>query len=313
MKKYTLMMIATSALAIAACTRPAPANPTTTATQSSIEAATQPYPPPAVTLTPPPTNTPFPTNPPAQATNTQPLPTQPQNAGATATQPQQSQTQTAATNTPAASPTATLPPYNPFPSLGEPTFLDPMNASSDKNWERDGQLPDNDVIRLRLEDGELLVTGRMPFFETWWYSWPNIENFFIVMDTNTGKCAGRDAYGLIIRGAPRDAGDAWGYIVAFTCDGKYMVQRLDSFKPFTALDLIPWTSNPNINTGSEQINRISIEADGSTLTIYANNLQIAQVTDSKYSEGRYGVFIMAGDTVNYTYFVDQIAYWDLSE
>ena len=312
MRKNILPLLILLALLAAACNRPAPASPTTTATEVSIEAATQPYPAP-ITLTPPPTNTAAPTNPPVQPTNTQPPPTQPPASGPTATQAQ-AQATTAATNTPGPTATPTGPAFNPYSSLGQPTFQDPMTSpSSEKNWERDGELPDDDVIQLAFEDGFMEVTGRKMLFQTWWFTWPFLENFFIAMDANTGQCSGRDAYGLIMRGPPRDTGDAWGYIVAFTCDGRYMVQRLDSFKPFTAAELVPWTAAASINTGSNQINRISVEADGSTLTIYANNFQVAQVTDSKFSEGRYGVWVMAGDTVNYTYLVDQISYWDLSE
>ena len=50
---------------------------------------------------------------------------------------------------------------------------------------------------------------------------------------------------------------------------------------------------------------------GNTLTIYANGHQIAEMIDSKYEFGRYGVFVSPDVTANYTYRVVQMSYWDL--
>ena len=74
---------------------------------------------------------------------------------------------------------------------------------------------------------------------------------------------------------------------------------------------LPWTPNANIKTGSSQENRLGVEVDGRTITIYANNFQIAQLTDSEYSEGRFGIFVQSGPTVNFKYFVNEVAYWEL--
>jgi hypothetical protein len=245
-----------------------------------------------------------------------PLPTQPQatqpagTAEPTATQVPATAT-AVPTNTPVASPTATLPPFNAKASLGNPDFRDPMGSSSDINWARDGEMPDSDNLRLKLEDNQLIVIGRRPYFDTWWFSWPFLEDFFMQMDIETVTCSGKDAYGLILRGPARDTGDTWGYIVAFSCDGHYRVRRVDSANPYAFVDLVPWTANVNIKTGSNQENRLGVEVDGRKITIYANNFQIAELTDSEYSEGRFGIFVMSGPTVNFKYFVNEVAYWEL--
>jgi len=46
--------------------------------------------------------------------------------------------------------------------------------------------------------------------------------------------------------------------------------------------------------------------------VYANGYQIAEIFDSKYTFGRYGVFVSPETTVNYTYRVVQMSYWDLT-
>ena len=41
--------------------------------------------------------------------------------------------------------------------------------------------------------------------------------------------------------------------------------------------------------------------------------QIAEISDSKYTYGRYGVFVSPETTSNYTYRVVQMSVWDLAE
>jgi hypothetical protein len=187
-----------------------------------------------------------------------------------------------------------------------------MKDFSEINWKGEtGDLPDTDNLKLALEDDALEVTGKNLFFDTWWFSWPVLEDFFLEMDVTTGACSGRDAYGVILRGPLRGTGNTWGYIVSFSCDGSVLVRRVDDAFPYTAVDLVPWTSNVNINAGAQKSNTLGIEANGDTLTIYANNLQIAKIVDAKYGEGRYGVFVSPAQTANFTYEVDEIRYWDL--
>ncbi len=318
-KPYALMVLGLL-LILSACTRPAPPVPVLDPTEvpqtggetptgqapTSEQPSTDPYPAPE-TLTPPPTSTPFPTSVAAEPTATQVPPTQ----GAAATTTSAPPT-TAATNTPGPTATPTLPPFNPKASLGSPTFRDPMGPTSNINWSSDGVLPDTDNIELELEDDQLLVTGRNIQFDTWWFSWPTMDDFFIQMEVETDQCSGRDAYGLILRGPPKGTGDAWGYIVALSCDGQYLVRRVDSANPYLWVDLVPWTSNVNIKTGSDKTNSLGVEMVGGRIRVYANQFQIAQINDSSYDEGRYGVYINAGQTVNFTYRVEEISYWDLN-
>jgi hypothetical protein len=323
MRNPMLVLIFVVVLLLAACTRPAPPS-TPPPSLTPEEAQIQPYPVEA-TLTPHPTNTALPTLPVEEATEViQPTeaPTDEPSAEAPeATDPAASPTATtaapteipAATNTPVASPTATLPPVDPVSAFGPADFTDPMrDFASETNWRDEGfEMPDTDFIQLTIEDDELAVTGKIQYFDTWYFTWPVLDDFYLKMDVSTDTCTGRDAYGLITRGPLRGTGESWGYIVAFSCDGQFLLRRVDSADPYATVDLVPWTSNENIKSGPNQTNILGFEAQGDTLTIYANNFQIAQIEDDKYGQGRYGVFVSGAQTPNFTYQVDELSYWDL--
>jgi hypothetical protein len=138
--------------------------------------------------------------------------------------------------------------------------------------------------------------------------WPSIKNFYIELSVDPGTCSGKDSYGLIIRGPEHEAGVSYGYVVAFACDGSYQVYRLDRVDPYMAVDLVNWTKSNSILAGSNQKNKLGIKAEGDKLTIYANGYQLIQVTDSKYTTGRYGVYIRPDVTWYYTYRPIQIAW-----
>jgi hypothetical protein len=128
------------------------------------------------------------------------------------------------------------------------------------------------------------------------------------MTVNSGQCTGKDSYGLIFRGSA--SGDpSHGYVVSFSCDGNYRVFRIDSGDPYFATEIFSWTSSPNIHTGPNQLNILSIRGDVDDFAIFANGQQIATFFDDWYSFGRYGVFVNSGNTAAYTYRTQQIRVW----
>lgn len=217
-----------------------------------------------------------------------------------------------ATSGPTATPLGTQ--IDPLEKWGAPTFVDPMDESSYDNWAgADGLLPDTQFIKLVLRDGELLASGKQLGFETWWFSWPYISNFYIEMKVDNGTCVGKDSYGAIIRGPDKGATNAYGYMLGFSCDGYYRFSRLNSSTPFQSVELIPWTKSVAIPTGSDQEIFLGIEALGDEFTIYANRYEIAKFSDSHYPAGRYGLYVFAGGTAGYTYVIDEIAYWVIAQ
>ncbi len=217
-----------------------------------------------------------------------------------------------------AGPTPNLTPapgtFDPVATYGQPTFDDPMDGKNIEDWTNPstGLLPDTNFIKIAETNDKFYVTGKQTEFSTWYFTWRELSDFYLQATFNSGTCTGKDAYGLIVRGPEHLAGVAFGYVVAFSCDGSVWVFRVDSASPYSATDLVGWTPSQYIVAGSNKQNVMGIKAIGSMITVYANGHQIAQVTDNKYASGRFGVFVDAGQTSNYTYQVVHLSYWDLT-
>ncbi len=218
---------------------------------------------------------------------------------------------------PTPGPTANVTPaagtFDPVATYGKATFEDPMTGGNITDWTNPttGLLPNTNYIKITETGGKFYVTGKVPGFSTWYFTWHELSDFYLQSTFDSGSCTGKDAYGLIIRGPEHLAGVSYGYVVAFSCDGALHVFRLDGANPYTTVELVSWTPSSYIIAGTNKQNIMGIKAIGNTLTIYANGYQIAQVFDSKYTFGRYGVFVSPETTANYTYRVVQMSYWDL--
>jgi hypothetical protein len=218
----------------------------------------------------------------------------------------------------ASAPTANVTPvpgtFDPFTTYGNPTFDDPMTGENINDWvnPKSGLLPNTNYIKITETGAKFYVTGKLKGFSTWYFQWRELTDFYMQSTFDSGACAGRDAYGLIMRGPEHSAGVSYGYVVAFSCDGQVWVFRLDGANPYTTKELVSWTKSDYILAGTNKQNVMGIQAIGDKLTIFANGHQIAQVTDNKYSFGRYGVFVSPDVTANYTYRVVRMTYWDLT-
>ncbi|HSB65582.1 MAG TPA: hypothetical protein VLD65_03335 [Anaerolineales bacterium] len=204
--------------------------------------------------------------------------------------------------------------FDPLTTYGNPTFDDPMNGENINDWinPSTGLLPDTKYIKLFEKDDKFYALAKIEGFITWYFTWHELGDFYLQSTFNSGKCTGQDAYGLIIRGPEHLAGVSFGYVVAFSCDGSLWVYRLDSANPYKATDLVSWTPSQYILVGENKENVMGIRAIGNTLTVFANGHQVAQVTDSKYKAGRYGLFMSPVLTKDYTYQVVHMLFWDLT-
>ncbi len=217
----------------------------------------------------------------------------------------------------AAGPTANVTPaagpFDPVATYGTATFDDPMNGGNMSDWVKPetGLLPNTNYLKISVTDGKFYVTGKVPGFSTWYFTWHELSDFYLQSKFDSGSCTGKDAYGLIIRGPEHQAGVSYGYVVAFSCDGSLHVFRLDGANPYTTVELVSWSPSSYIIAGTNKQNIMGIKAIGNTLTIYANGYQIAEIFDNKYTFGRYGVFVSPDTIANYTYRVIQMSYWDL--
>jgi len=74
------------------------------------------------------------------------------------------------------------------------------------------------------------------------------------------------------------------YRFEITGDGMFMVERRDGESGWTRF-VDRWTEAPAINQGLNSTNRLKVEALGQTITLYVNDIQVHQFTDSAYSSG----------------------------
>lgn len=201
-------------------------------------------------------------------------------------------------------------PYDPHTIYGPPTMSDPMNGGNLSDWlASDGKLPNTDSMKMTLNDAKIYVIGKRPGWATWWFSPITLDNVYMEMTAETDACAGKDSYGMILRGPEHGAGKSFGYIFAFSCDGAFQITRLDSISPYSAVTLVGWTSSPYILAGSYQQNVLGIKMDGKVLTLYANGYQLTEVSDNVYNSGRYGLYIAPDASTDFTYRVVKMEYW----
>lgn len=311
--KFTFLLLISPTIFLAACVQPAPdvLSPQEAITEAALGPANVAIFPSETPLLPAETNG-SPTAELIEASETE-MPQSPTSADITATfiptdtqLPEETATEIP-TNTPLATPLATFEPFSPDIAFGVPQ-IDELFFSEDSWIGTGGSLPDNDNIRIVVVDQEMRVTGKHILFDTWYFSWPTLDELYIEMTVDSGQCTGKDSYGLIIRGSA--TGDpSHGYVISFSCDGNYRVLRIDNGDLYNFTELISWTSSSNIFPGPNQLNILSVRADGENFTVYANGQQVATFFDDWYSFGRYGVFVNSGNTAAYTYRIQQIRVW----
>ena len=185
--------------------------------------------------------------------------------------------------------------------LGNPAWQDTFTTGS--NW----TLGADSYTRAEVEDGTLLFTG-LTTMDGWRLTWPEIEDFYLEADLNSGDCEGNDHYGLIFRVPDRHAADE-GYLLGFTCDGRYWLRHWGDEKMTT---LIPLTSSTAIVAGAQRNNRMGVMADGNQLTLYANGQKLEEIEDETLTDaGGFGLFVGARKSGSLEIGALEMAYWDL--
>ena len=211
-------------------------------------------------------------------------------------------TSTSATLTPTltSSPTPTLTADDPRVKLGNPGWVDTFENGD--NW----ALYKDDHVDFYVEAGKLVMVASNPDqWDGWVLTWPKAGNFYLEMTATTKDCSGLDRWGLMFRAA-QDASE--GYLLGFTCDGRYTLRKWDGKKYTKYVD---WTDSEFIHSGSNQTNRLGVMAEGDKLKLYANGNLLTEVKDGSYDSGNFGVYIGSADTQDFTVEVTEVAYWDL--
>ncbi len=221
-------------------------------------------------------------------------------ASATATIEPSATPKATSTQTPTASPT--LGASDPRASLGEPTWRDDFEDASD--W----AIYEDDHTRFVVAENELVMTAfNADYYNGWLLSWRNDANFYIEATGTVGTCSGRDSYGLMFRAPASDKGYI-GYLFGISCDGRYSLRSWDGDEMSKILD---WTPSTYLVSGSDQTHRIGVLAQGNELKLYAQGELLTTLADTTHSEGLFGLFISAAQTLNFTSNVEEFLYWDL--
>jgi hypothetical protein len=187
-------------------------------------------------------------------------------------------------------------------NLGAPSWNDSFDDAAAWNQFDDA------YGHMYISDGRLTYISRQ-VYPTWFASYPTLDDFYMEAIISTGgTCTGMDNYGLMVR--TKSSGDSGiydtGYLFGFSCDGKFSIRRWDD--PSTKM-LVDWQASDAITPGPNVTNHLGVALDGSVLRIYANGVLLAEVTDSKYPEGRFGPYIAGLETPGFTIYVEQLAYW----
>lgn len=263
---------------------------------TSTAAVIQPLP---TTTAPGADSTPLPTQMVTQPPTATPLPTRTVKSSATPTITQTVKVAPTATITP----TSTGIPGDPVTSLGQPDWKDNFQKAS--TWGLQSPYDDGHT-RVSIESGKLVIKS---YDSNGWQGWRmmniKIKDFYLQTTIQTLTCAGSDLYGIIFRSPDNNK----GYWLTITCDGHYSLEVGD----INATDPVISSKTSNlIKSGSNQVNRFGIMAQGNKISFYANGKLVEEVTnDALTNAGSFGYFIAANKTNGFTIESTEIAYWEL--
>ncbi|MDO8969135.1 MAG: hypothetical protein Q7U74_00510 [Saprospiraceae bacterium] len=188
--------------------------------------------------------------------------------------------------------------------LGAPTWTDKMDNGN--NWPT-GTDPTG-YSEVDLSNGFMELTALKPI-DGWRLTFDKLDNAYIEMTVNTGSCLPKDRYGLIVR-VPSTAEANRGYMLGFTCDGKFSIRKWDG--PANSMStFINFKTNAAITAGANKTNRLGIMMQGNKLSLYANGTLIGEVQDNTWLQGHFGVYAGAHESTNFTLKIDEINYWTL--
>ncbi|MEI8130786.1 MAG: hypothetical protein WCG34_00030 [Leptolinea sp.] len=200
--------------------------------------------------------------------------------------------------TPTITMTPTLSPDDPRIKLGAPDWKEDFSKANNNFYQyEDAQ------SRFVYDSGALALTAKNPNGWTGWsLSYPKPKNFYLEATFKVETCSGLDRYGLVYR-APNFEN---GYFFGLSCDGQFLLRIYNQQGT-----LIPWTPNPAILQGSNQVNRLGILAQGDRYAFYANGKLLQETKESTFIEaGLFGAFIASSNTSNFTVRMDEIAFWN---
>jgi hypothetical protein len=221
------------------------------------------------------------------------IPTVTQAPPATATQP----VPPTAIPPPAASPTVPMPgvTVSPLPSetatpsaAGKLVFQDDFQQPG--NWD----LGKEDALQRKvIANGWLSVTVKTADRFVVIYRPQSTPTIYLRVSAMAPACHTRDRYGILFRVI--DSQNYYQFDV--DCDGRF---RLAKMEAGTLTPLVDWTANAAIRAGGGSSNDLTVRAMGPNLTVSANGIALARMTDPTFTLGGFGFSVGSGLTPPYT-------------
>ena len=209
------------------------------------------------------------------------------------------------TEQPSPTPTATPPVGDPAVVLGEPAFFDTFSNGTSFGLSNPYE---DEAVAISVENGAMVFKSKLINNGIRWrLTSRNPQDLYLEGRFNVTRCSGADQYGLVVR-APSYS-DGIGYYFGVTCSGQYYLLRWDKEGQNTVVSL---TSDESIHSGSGQVNRLGIMADGETIRLYVNGKLVKELTDAGIKDKGYiGAFVSAREDQNFTVQLEELKLWTL--
>jgi hypothetical protein len=166
---------------------------------------------------------------------------------------------------------------------GDVLFLDDF-SNPDSGFQKHA---DADAITDYL-DGQYQIEVLTPQLNVWSPNGPKLGDVHVEVNAHTEAGSQNNMYGLVCR--YRD--DKNFYFMAISADGYYAIGKVkenqDKKGEISLLSSKVYEPADQILTGNA-VNHLTGVCQGSTLTLSANGSQLAQITDSDFSDGQVGL------------------------
>ena len=211
-----------------------------------------------------------------------------------------------ATATETVTPTPTTSPEDPRLTLGDSDFWFSAATSSDPFGVIKNPY-DDDAVTITNQVGGLNFTSKtLNLGKRWRMTSFSPTNFYVEGTFKTVTCAGKDNYGLVMRKPAYESNV--GYYVGLSCDGSFIVDRLDTYG--NASNLVGWTEDFHIKTGENQENRLGVKVINDSFKIYINGSLVKEFSDNVIADKGYiGAYVSAREKANFSVNLQELLVW----
>lgn len=140
----------------------------------------------------------------------------------------------------------------------------------------------------RYEEGSFHITVRLPDLYMWSSTSRSFADFTVEVDGRLIEGPPDGIYGVIFRQQDEDN----FYEFDISADGRYTLIR---FRDGQWQPIVDWTETQMIQQG-RSLNRLRVDAVGSTIRVYVNGQLLASVTDASFRQGDIALVAGTGDT-----------------